>query len=166
MKKLPAFAVFLLFFAVNSLAQRDKKLPNLITDQRKVYDVETEFYEMGYLDTLSCALFTCVEPGVVITLPVLDPEASNEEKQATIALMEDYLKTLSGYANCFNGKKLYLKLIDGLLLTQEEVKLYYAEDDGYITMRATNLKRFRQQYGQLCQEYFPNTVVYIENYDW
>ena len=161
MKTLLLLPLLLLTFAVS--AQKTKKYPNIITDQRKVDIASAGFYEIEDLDSLNCDILDYDIDGYTIYLPVVDPESEQSVKDSAIVVLEAGIQWLIDNKSCVS-ENICLKVIDGLMLTKEEVAHYY--ETNYDKMIKENVSRFAAKYGKQLSEAFPEIKIYIENYNW
>jgi predicted transcriptional regulator len=161
MKTLLLLPLLLLTFAVS--AQKTKKYKNIITNQKKVIDVTGSFYEIESLDSLNCDILDYAIRGYKIYLPIVDPESEQHVKDSAIVVMEARIQWLIDNKVCV-GEDLCLKIIDGIMLTKEEVAHYY--ETNYDRMIEENVSRFAAKYGKQLSETFPERKIYIENYNW
>lgn len=161
MKTFLLLPLLLIAFAVS--AQKTKKYSNIITDQKKVTAAVWNYYEIENIDSLNCDILDFDIDGYTIYMPVVDPESEQSVKDSAIVVMEAGIQWLIDNKACVS-ENLNIKVIDGLLLTKEEVAHYY--ETNYEKMIKENVARFSAKYGKQLSEAFPEIKVYVENYNW
>lgn len=161
MKMLLLLPLILLTFAVS--AQKTKKYSNIITDQKKVSDAVWNYYQIEALDSLNCDILDFDIEGYTIFMPIVDPESEQSVKDSAIVVMEAGIQWLIDNKSCVS-ENLNIKIIDGLLLTKEEVAHYY--ETNYEKMIKENVSRFVANYGKELSATFPDIRIYVENYNW
>lgn len=156
-----------LFLASFSYSQATKAKTTIITNQKKVLAMENDFESIESQAELNCEILSTERQGFLFYLASCDPLASEENRLKSVLQFETRLQEISRYYDCMQGKEIYLKLTEGLLLTNDERKRAYSEN-GDVNSKVHNLhlKRFIENYGEICEKYFPGATIYVEEYRW
>ena len=148
-------------------AQKKTGKVKIITDEKKLNAIAYDLEEIYRTDTLNCKRLTNEYHGYVFYMTSFDPWGTIESRMKALAEFDKRLLELSNVYDCIQGKKIYLKLSEGLLLTDEERKQAYLENGNVDEkIHKIHLKRFVEKYGALCQEYFPGATIYVEESLW
>ena len=129
--------------------------------------IEYDLEEIEQSDSLNCNDMNTKVAGYVFYTTSFDPWGTSEARMKALAEFDARLLELSNVYDCIQGKKIYLKLSESLLLTDEERKQAYLENGNVDEkIHKIYLKRFIEKYGSICQEYFPGATIYVEEYLW